>query len=322
MLDGGAKNDTLFGQTGDDTLIGGSGDDVLNGGADNDLLIGGEGADTLFGDNGIDTVSYADLDLPEVDYSRIGVWIDLEDGTGSVHAAGDVFLEIENVIGSDYADRITGDDSDNTFWGGDGGDTFIDNAGNDTVYGGDGNDFFIASEGADTYYGEAGTDTLSYAGSDAGVNVDLASGAVSGGYAEGDTISGFEVLFGTHHDDTLRGDDGDNEIAGGSGADVIFGGLGDDMLVANWDQIEDNAQDTFVFTDTRDEELDYVVGFEVGINVIDLSQTDFRNFNDLVNGGDRWMEQTDEGTVLHHYDHDIVLYGIDMDTLSNDDFLF
>jgi Ca2+-binding RTX toxin-like protein len=55
-LNGGNKNDLLFGNLGDDTLNGGSGDDLLvagggadtlNGGAGNDVLVGGAGNDTF-----------------------------------------------------------------------------------------------------------------------------------------------------------------------------------------------------------------------------------------------------------------------------------
>ena len=66
--------------------------------------------------------------------------------------------------------------------------------------------------------------------SDAGVQVDLATGAVSGGHAEGDTISNVEAVIGSSHSDTITGDSGDNSLEGGEGADTLEGGAGADTL--------------------------------------------------------------------------------------------
>ncbi|NJL69610.1 MAG: hypothetical protein HC894_28995 [Microcoleus sp. SM1_3_4] len=43
MMDGGASNDLVYGDSGDDTLTGDSGDDTLAGGSGNDLMGGGNG---------------------------------------------------------------------------------------------------------------------------------------------------------------------------------------------------------------------------------------------------------------------------------------
>jgi Ca2+-binding RTX toxin-like protein len=53
-IDGGADEDTLWGNSGSDTLDGGDHDDVLFGGTDNDTLRGGSGNDVLNGDEGDD----------------------------------------------------------------------------------------------------------------------------------------------------------------------------------------------------------------------------------------------------------------------------
>ena len=57
---------------------------------------------------------------------------------------------------------------------------------------GGGNDTIEGGAVADSLTGGTGTDFLSYAGSTVGVSVSLGTGAVSGGDAAGDTISGFE----------------------------------------------------------------------------------------------------------------------------------
>ena len=84
---------------------------------------------------------------------------------------------------------------------------------------------------------------LSYASSDAGVTVNLASASVSGGHATGDTIETYEEsaptsddagneidvatfrnVTGSMHDDRLTGDHHDNELVGGAGNDTLRGG--------------------------------------------------------------------------------------------------
>ena len=77
--------------------------------------IGGLGADTLTGGDDIDTADYS--------ASSGAVTIDLAGGTGSGgHAQGDVLATIENVIGSNSGDNITGDALDNVLSGGAGND--------------------------------------------------------------------------------------------------------------------------------------------------------------------------------------------------------
>ncbi|MBT5265010.1 MAG: hypothetical protein HOL85_09275, partial [Rhodospirillaceae bacterium] len=48
-IDGGAGNDSMFGNYGDETMLGGAGDDTMYGGQNNDTLVGGDGADRLYG---------------------------------------------------------------------------------------------------------------------------------------------------------------------------------------------------------------------------------------------------------------------------------
>src|ERR687891_378388 len=66
--------------------------------------------------------------------------------------------------------------------------------------------------GGDALDGGAGLDAASYAGSDAGVTVNLATGAGSGGHATGDTLTGIENVIGSIHADTLTGNGGDKKL--------------------------------------------------------------------------------------------------------------
>ena len=203
---GGFNNDILVGGDGNDLLDGGAGNDTLLGGAGDDILVGGAGGDSLDGGAGIDTASYAG--------SAAGVDVDLALGFGTGgDAEHDRLSNVENVTGSAHDDTLAGDDGTNVLIGG---------AGNDVIEG---------RGGADTLEGGAGNDTLSYGDSLGGVTVDLSTGAVSGGDAEGDVISGFENVTGGAYDDVLTGDGGVNVLRGGAGADTLTGGAGADTLI-------------------------------------------------------------------------------------------
>ena len=247
-LDG---SDTLMGGAGDDTLRGGDGGDELDGGFGDDMLHGGEGADVFKGgvagdlnmdgdltdageDGGTDTVSYAG--------SNAAVTVNLDTGGSNGDAQGDTYSRIENVIGSDRNDTLTGDTGDNMLWGGAGTDTLSGMEGKDTLDGGDGDgsildggngdDMFIARAGNDNITGGDDSDTVSYAYSNRFVWVDLADGKGERGYAEGDIYVGVENVIGSDYDDRIDGgestDTENNTFEGGRGADRLIGGGGND----------------------------------------------------------------------------------------------
>ena len=197
---GDAEGDTL---TSIENLTGSAHDDTLTGDAGPNVLDGRAGADTLAGADGTDTASYAASDA--------AVTIDLSAGanTGG-HAEGDTLTGIEYLLGSRYADVLTGD------------------AGPNRLDGGAGNDRLTGKAGADTLVGGHGLDTASYAASAAAITINLETDAASGGDAEGDTLDSIEHLTGSAHDDTLIGDAGNNVLEGGAGADTLDGGDGID----------------------------------------------------------------------------------------------
>src|SRR5207245_1987120 len=83
--------------------------------------------------------------------------------------------------------------------------------------------------------GGSGNDTARFQGSDtftSGVTVSLAlQGSVQTVAAGSNmTLTNFENLTGTIHDDTLTGDSGNNILAGGAGSDTLVGGAGSDTL--------------------------------------------------------------------------------------------
>jgi Ca2+-binding RTX toxin-like protein len=137
---GSSLADTITGNSSDNILLGGNGNDILNGGAGNDTLNGG--AD-------IDTASYLDTIAAVTVSLNSG-----NNGTASGGAGNDTLISIENIIGSSFADTITGSSAANILNGG---------AGNDSIFGGLGNDLIIGGAGKDTLLGEADADTFSFA---------------------------------------------------------------------------------------------------------------------------------------------------------------
>ncbi|OWJ66199.1 calcium-binding protein [Inquilinus limosus] len=222
-------NDTFEGLGGDDTLIGYTGNDVLNGGAGADILIGGVlsltggiGSIALSGDDTADystatsavfvnlgSTSNLTLSILGVNIGLTGVTI----GRGG-EAEGDQLIGITNLSGSSFDDYLGG------------------NSDNNTLTGGAGNDNLAGNGGADVLDGGAGTqDMADYIFSSAGVTVNLATHAASGGDAAGDTLSNIEWLRGSEFDDGLTGDGSANRLSGLGGADLLDGGDGNDQLI-------------------------------------------------------------------------------------------
>ena len=170
--------DTLTGNLGDNVLVGGLGNDSLRGTAGSDLLDGGGGSDTadysllgspitlgafgsvtkttgvdtlvgietIIGSNGVgDTINLSGAIAPATGTTTILNGL----GLGSVNIAGGSPLPLnfaiskfENVIGSNFADTITGDGNNNHLKGGGGQDTITGGLGKDTLSGEAGNDRF------------------------------------------------------------------------------------------------------------------------------------------------------------------------------------
>ncbi|MBX9608029.1 MAG: hypothetical protein K2Y51_17545 [Gammaproteobacteria bacterium] len=139
---GNALANTLVGNAGDNTLSGGDGRDQLFGGLGDDIALPGDDrlGDIIDGGGGNDTVSYANASSLaivslEVNANNLGV------------ALGDVYTLVQNVIGTNFDDAVTGDDNDNRLVGGLGADILRGGGGNDVLLGGDGADILIGGGG-------------------------------------------------------------------------------------------------------------------------------------------------------------------------------
>ncbi len=238
IITGTAANDTLTGTSFADSIRGLAGDDVIQGGSGDDTIEGNEGADTMAGGTGADSLIGGE-GFDSASYFTAGAAVALSLATGGTlgDAQGDRFQGIEAVLGSAFADAITGDDQANFLNG---------NAGNDTLLGGAGDDTLQGGAGADSLLGGEGRDLLTFL-SNIALAVDLNSGGTAGeaagdaysgiedviGRASGDTILGSAVanlLDGAEGDDSLAGREGNDTLVGGTGNDTLLGGAGDDSL--------------------------------------------------------------------------------------------
>ena len=236
-LQGGPGNDMIFGGHGADTLDGGTGDDMLHGGPGADTFAGGPGDDMIYADrddigniDGGSNPADMDPDSDTVSFARLEMGVGAADNIftlADVGATTGNAINVENVVGTSEDDFIAGNDGDNVIDGGDGADNL---------------------DGGDNPTDNPKGDTVSYANSDRGVDIDLsitdAANRAGGGHAQGDVIDGFENVTGSAHDDVLEGNDGanvlrglagDDHIIGNAQADTIEGGAGADELEGGTD---------------------------------------------------------------------------------------
>jgi hypothetical protein len=190
------------GGSGNDVLIGNAVVNALTGNGGDDWLMGKQGGDTLNGGAGFDTASYLS--------AGAGVTASLASNTGSGgDAAGDKFISIEKLEGSNFADTLTGGNANDTLAGLAGNDTLDAGNGNDTLDGGADNDTLRGGNGNDVMGGGDGNDTLD----------------------------------GGNGNDSMNGGAGIDTLLGGNGLDILNGGAGNDVLTGG------NDADQFVFTD-------------------------------------------------------------------------
>ncbi len=319
-LDGGSGNDTLLGGDDDDALIGGLGDDELQGEDGNDLLINAEGNDELFGGagddhlvylagknfvdlydggSGIDTVHFSGADTAVT----VALWNTQHQYTG---LGIDKFVDVENVVGSDFDDHIAGTSGNNRLEGGDGADTIDGGPGNDYLDGGADDDVLSGGTGNDAYVGGSGSDTASFNGAGNGIVVDLSLNGpqntgegidsfssienvigssladfIHGNAAEnnlrggdGDDLiwgaGGNDYIFGNNGNDWVWGAEGDDSLHGDHGSDVLTGGAGNDVLVGGfgYTPTDDGVADAFVFSAQGPVGDDTIVDFEDGVDTV------------------------------------------------------
>jgi serralysin len=238
-LVGNGGNDTLSGGTGNDWLLGGAGNDTLSGAAGNDTMQGGSGNDVYYAGAGDAIIEAAGQGTDKI---VAAISYMLPDHVEKLQLSGSVDVD---GTGNALANTITG------------------NSGNNELNGGAGNDTLVGGLGGDALNGGADFDTASYASSNAGVNVNLATGVSNGGHAAGDTFSGIEKVIGSAFVDRFTGDAQANSFSGGGNNDALDGLAGNDWLAGG------AARDRFVFDNGYD--VDTVADYQAGLDRFDLT---------------------------------------------------
>nr|WP_307188758.1 DUF4347 domain-containing protein [Massilia sp. PDC64] len=227
-------NDTLAGDAGNDWLDGGNGSDVLQGGSGIDAFSGGSGNDTIDGGDGRDLVSYTN-DYGTQPITGAGVKVNLATGVATDNWGNtDMLVSIEDVSGSRFADKLTGNGADNALMGGDGDDVLAGgggadrlngDAGADTLDGGSGIDTLSGGDGSDTYYVDNAGDIVIETNASAAGGIDEVVASAS--HVLGLNVENLTLLGGNING---TGNALDNLIIAGSGVNAIDGGAGIDTL--------------------------------------------------------------------------------------------
>jgi len=301
LIVGSSQADTLLGGKGNDGFFGGAGNDTINGGAGNDGIEGGDGNDSLNGGDGVDTVTYQ--------HSSSGVTVTLHKNLAADvggDADGDIITNFENLIGSNFDDKLTGDSNANALQG---------LAGDDYLNGGRG-----LGNAADSFDGGPGSDTVDFSTDATGITVKLdanGSGSGSGGLATGDKFIAVENLIGGSGNDVLgsaaavsnvlQGNDGDDLLIGGPGADTLDGGNGFDTV-----DYSTSSQPVIVTLGTAGAQTIGINGDAAGDLISHVENINGSKFGDILTGNE-------QVNVIHGGDgDDFIVGGASSDTLSGD----
>lgn len=254
-----------------------------NGNQTNSLLTNTAGNDILAGSISDDnTVTYANSTAP------IKVSLNISSQQNTIGAGLDTLTGIENLIGSNYSDILTGNGKDNALLGEAGNDTLSGFSGADTMIGGLGNDnYFVENagdviienfnEGIDSVNSKityllldnienitlTGVSAINGAGNNQSNIIigNVAANQLDGrsgndklmGGAGNDTLNGDnnnDTLLGEIGDDTLKGGAGIDKLDGGAGNNVLTGGVGKDIFKFTATSHTDIITDFFVADDT------------------------------------------------------------------------
>ncbi|HEY0313320.1 MAG TPA: calcium-binding protein [Allosphingosinicella sp.] len=204
-------------------LTGSDGNDVLKGSVYDDWIYGGLGADTMTGGAGSDV--YTIDDVADVIVEKPGEGEDTVSVSLATYTLPD---NVEDIIGFNIDQHLTGNAADNTIYSGSGNDVIDGGAGADRMGGDLGDDIYYVDNAGDVVIENpgAGTDTVfttisNPAGLFANVeNVKAAAGGLT--------------LFGNGLDNVLTGFGNTSYNVTSGGHDVVAGSAAGDYLQADW----------------------------------------------------------------------------------------
>ncbi len=194
-----------------------------------------------------------------------------------------------DIVGTEAADTLAGNATDNNIDG---------KAGNDTIAGGLGNDIILGGDGDDVLRGDE-----------------------NNRMSQND-MGGNDIIFGGEGSDRIGGKGGNDVLSGGAGDDFIWGDAGDDIIMGvtgNDVLVGDNVSggsgsDLFVFG--SGDGTDTILDFEVGIDRIGLVEGEL-TFADLTltqDGNNTLLGVTSSGETI------AVLNGLQASSLTENSF--
>jgi len=243
---------------GDDKAIGSGSSVEFHGGTGNDTFVSGIAGDRFDGGAGFDTADYSQFT------SGLSVTLGATDGAEGTGPGGDVLIRVEQILGTAFADTLTGGGQDDALIGNAGDDSLAANGGSDTLNGGSGNDTLDGGAGGDVMDGGSGDDRFyvdnsadrvteaAGGGNDqvitdadwvlgAGQEIELVTvGGTGWWHLTGNELAnnlvgnaGSNMMWGQDGNDTISGGDGNDIIDGGAGSDQMIGGAGNDFFYVN-----------------------------------------------------------------------------------------
>ncbi len=246
--------------------------DIDNDG-DQDAFVGERGGNIIFFvNNGLLITSTAGNDVltgtPSLNDSATyanataGITVSLLITTqqNTIGAGRDTLVDIENLVGSNFNDDLTGNAGHNVLTGRAGNDTLRGWSGADTMIGGLGNDTYLVENAGDivTENLNQGTDTVS-----SRLTYTLPANV------ERLSLSGTSVINGTGNGlaNVITGNSAVNQLNGGSGNDTLDGGLGNNRLTGG------AGNDIFKFTTKN--HVDIIADYNVANDTIQIENSIF-----------------------------------------------
>ncbi|NBH75446.1 hypothetical protein [Rodentibacter pneumotropicus] len=250
-------------------------------------------------------IEYLDMIFPDAtkeEIDRIRNMLVITHREFNIYTKDQAFIgygtQIENLIGSDYADTLTGNNADNNIQGG---------AGDDVIRGGAGNDYLDGGIGIDTMYGGIGDDRYVVDNKEDKV-IELANEGTDTvlslvDYRLSENVENLTLLgttaklaTGNAQDNVIMANNMGNTLVGEAGDDRLIGGLGADILIGG------EGNDTFVFQTELNGNIDIITDFETG-DKIALSTLIFKSLSKgMENISDYIQYNAKDGKLFYNAD--------------------